>query len=757
MGIASALLICLWIYNEVSYDRFHKNKANLYQAYNRGMIDNTLQCWSAVPKPLAAALKSEFANIENSCRVDMRWFVTGVGDNKMSTKALVADPSFLSMFTYPMLYGDKSTALKDIYCMVVTESFARKMFGKTDVIGKAIRIDGDDLLITGVLKDIPTNSQFSFEYILPWEYYKKIGNNDEDWGNNSVAVYVQTKPGVPEEEINAQIRNITRKHTANKEDLDIFLHPLSKWRLYTGFENGKATGGRIETVTMFGIIAGFLLLIACINFMNLSTARSQKRAKEVGIRKVTGAVRTSLITQFLLESIIVAALAGILSVLLVLMVLPAFNTLMGKELILPYNSVVFWLAFAGFILFTGILAGSYPAFFLSSFNPVGVLKGHFKKTGTLVTPRKVLVVFQFCIAIVLIISTIIVARQIRFARNRNAGYAKSALAYHWMTPESNKNYQLLKRDILASGNVISVARTAAQLTEQFSSTTAINWSGKDPNDNTEIERSAQDEGLIKTAELKLVQGRDFDLTQFPTDSTGILINQSAANHMGFKNPIGQLIREGDMEYHVVGVFEDYIFGSPYERTKPMVIFGSKGMWFNIIYMRLKPTGNISKQVEAIGAIFKKYAPSYPFECHFVDQDYARKFDDLELTSRLTGLFAALTIFITCLGLFGLASYMAETRIKEIGIRKVLGASGISITSLLSKDFIVLIVISLLLACPVAWFAMNSWLNGYSYRTSIEWWVFAATGLFAMLIAIATVSYHSIRAILSNPVKSLRTE
>jgi ABC-type antimicrobial peptide transport system permease subunit len=477
----------------------------------------------------------------------------------------------------------------------------------------------------------------------------------------------------------------------------------------------------------------------------------------VGIRKVTGALRTSLIAQFLLESIMLAALAGILSLILVLMILPGFNSLMGKELILPYANPVFWLSFTGFILLTGILAGSYPAFFLSSFNPVGVLKGHFKKTGALVTPRKVLVVFQFCIAIVLIISTIIVTRQIHFAKNRNAGYAGSALGYHWITLELAKNYQLVKRDLLASGNVSSVARTAAQLTEQFSSTTAISWSGKDPTDNTEIERGAQDEGLIKTAGLKLLKGRDFDLAQFPTDSTGILINQSAATHMGFKDPIGQIIREGDMEYHVVGVFEDYIFGSPYERTKPMVIFGPKNMWFNIVYMRLKPTDNVTKQVETIGAIFRKYAPSYPFEYHFVDDDYARKFEDLELTSRLTGLFAMLTILISCLGLFGLASYMAETRIKEIGIRKVLGASGMRITSLLSKDFVILIAISLLLACPIAWFSMNSWLNGYSYRTSIEWWIFAGTGLFAILITVATVSYHSIKAVLANPVKSLRTE
>ncbi len=757
MGIASAMLICLWIYHEVGYDQFHKNKDRLYQAYNRGMSDNSLQCWSSVPQPVSAALKDDYSSIENTCRVDMRWFVTAVDDKKMSTKALVTDPSFLSMFSFPLLQGNVSDALKDVYSIVITETFARKMFGNTNVVGKNIRIDKDIFQVSGVLQDIPTNSLFSFEYILPWAYYQKIGTDEFNWFNNSVWVFVLARPGTTEAAINAQVKNVTRRHTDNKAEGDIFLHPLDKWRLYTEFENGQVSGGRITMVTMFGVIAGFLLLIACINFMNLSTARSEKRAKEVGIRKVTGALRTSLIMQFLLESVLLATFAGLLAIILVLTVLPGFNLLMGKEFVLPYTRIDFWLAFAGFILMTGILAGSYPAFFLSSFNPIGALKGHFKKTGTLVTPRKVLVVFQFGIAIVLIISTIIVTQQIRFAQQRNAGYAGNSLGYHWITPELSKNYELLKRDLLASGQVGSITRTASQLTSEFSSTTAIQWNGKDPQDNTEVQRGAQDEGLIQTAGLTLVEGRDLDLVQYPTDSTGILINESAAKHMGFANPIGQLIREGDMEYHVVGIFKDYIFDSPYERTTPLVIFGPKGMRFNIIHMRLQPTNNVAEQVAAIGKIFKQYAPSYPFEYHFVDQDYALKFVDMELTSRLTGIFAGLTILISCLGLFGLASYMAETRIKEIGIRKVLGASGFSITTLLSKDFIVLIGIALLIGCPIAWYAMHRWLNGYSYRISIEWWVFAITAFFALLITIGTVSFHAIKAILANPVRSLRTE
>jgi ABC-type antimicrobial peptide transport system permease subunit len=757
IGIASSLLICLWIYNEVSYDKFHKNEDRLYEAFNRGKIDNELQCWNAVPKPLAAALKSEYAGIENSCRADSRWFVTMVGEKKVSTKALITDPSFLSMFSFPLVRGNSATVLNDVYSIVITEKMALKMFDGADPMGKTIVIDGDNFNVTGVLKDLPLNSRFDFEYILPWQYYKKLRYDDDNWGNNSVNVYVQLKPGVSDNATNALIRDITKKHTDGKEEVEVFLHPLSKWHLYSKFENGQVAGGRIEIVRLFGIIAGFILLIACINFMNLSTARSEKRAKEVGIRKVAGALRRSLIGQFLFESVMLAIISGIMALILVRLVLPAFNILVGKELVLPYDNTYFWLALLGFILITGLLAGSYPAFFLSSFNPVGVFKGAFRRIGSTFNPRRVLVVFQFCIAIVLIISTIIVAQQIKHARNRDVGYAGNRLLYHWITADLNKNFQMVKSELLSSGVATSVTRTASQLTEQFSSSTAVHWKGKDPGDDTDFERGAQDEGLVNTAGLKLIAGRDLDLTKYSTDSTAMLINQSAAKVMGFADPIGQIVRDGTRDYHVVGVFDDYIFDSPYERTRPMIIIGSKNMSFNIIHMRLAATADPMKQVADIGRIFKKYNPNYPFEYHFVDQDYALKFEDMQRTARLTALFAILTIFISCLGLFGLASYMTEARIKEIGIRKVLGASGMRITTLLSKDFMILVIIAMLIACPVAWYAMNTWLASFAYRTPIEWWVFAAAGLFAIVISLLTVSYHAIRAVVANPVRSLRSE
>jgi putative ABC transport system permease protein len=757
MGIACSMLICLWIYNEISYDSFHKKGDQLYQLWNRGTFDNKLQCWNSVPKPLAPALKLEYPAIENSCRTDSRWFVTVVGDKKISSKAIIADPSFLAMFSFPLVKGNIETALNDLYSIVITEKMAAKMFGAADPMEKVILIDGNNFKVTGVLKDLPLNSSFDFEYILPWQYYTKLGFDDENWANNSIQAFVELKPNASEHEINNSIRDITKRHTAGKEQVEIFLHPLRKWHLYSAFENGKIIGGRIEIVRLFGIIAGFILLIACINFMNLSTARSEKRAKEVGIRKVAGALRKSLIGQFLLEAIVLVVISGILALLLVLLVLPAFNKLIGQELELPYTNSFFWTALLAFILITGILAGSYPAFFLSSFNPIGVFKGTFKKSGSSISPRKALVVLQFCIAITLIISTVIVVRQINYARNRNAGFAGNMLLYHWTTGDLNKNYQMVKNELLSSGIASSVTRTASQLTEQFSSTTGIFWKGKDPNNDTEFERGAQDEGLVRTAGLTLIQGRDLDLSRYPSDSSAMLINESAAKVMGFANPLGQVVYNGTGEYHVVGVFEDYIFGSPYEHTKPMIIIGPKKIWFNIIHMRLAQSGDVMKQVQAVEKIFKKYNPDYPFEYHFVDSDYARKFEDTQRIARLTALFAILTVFISCLGLFGLASYMAEVRIKEIGIRKVLGASALKITTMLTKDFLILVGIALLVATPIAWYVMHRWLQGYAYRTLIHWWVFAGTGILVMIISLLTTGYHAIRAALCNPAKSLRTE
>ena len=728
VGMASALLILLWIQNEVSYDKFHKNKDYLYEAWNRGTFNNKLQCWHSTPKILGPTLKQEYPEIADVARTNNQWFVTTVGLKQISCSGLFADPSFLKMFSFPVLQGNAETALNSVSNVVITQKMAIKMFGTEDAIGKILKIDKTNFTVSGILKDLPTNTRFTFEFIMPWAYMTKLGWDDNYWGNNSVNTYVELKPNATAILVDSKIKNVTKTHSNGNEQQEVFLHPITKWHLYSNFEN----------------------------FMNLSTARSEKRAKEVGIRKVVGAGKRSLIAQFLGESVLIALISGILSLLLVQLCLPWFDTLAAKELDIPYSNLSFWLVSVLFIVGTGALAGSYPALFLSSFKPVVVLKGSFKRSNAVINPRKVLVVLQFTFAIVLIVSTIIVTQQMKYAQDRDTGYERGQLLYHFLTGDLEKKFTLVKNELLTSGAAVSVTKTSSPLTEGWSDTWGFEWEGKASDDKTDFDIFSEDEGLVKTAGLTIVKGRDMDLASYPTDSLAIVLNESAAKAMNFKDPIGQLIKDDGQKWHVVGVIKDFLLRSPYEPTRPMVILGSKS-GFNVLNIKLNSTNSTSHNVELVEKIFKTFNPQYPFEYHFVNEQYARKFDDTQRTATLIGIFAALTIFISCLGLFGLAAYMAENRIKEIGVRKVLGASVLTITSLLSREFLALVGISILLATPIAWFFMNIWLHDFQYRIHIEWWVFILAGTLAIVISLATVSYQAIRAAVANPVKSLRTE
>ncbi len=670
---------------------------------------------------------------------------------------MIVDPAFLAMFSFPLVKGNPETALNDAYSILVTENFAKKMFGNDYPLNKVIQIDSNNFTVRGVLKNLPPNTEFACEFMLSWQYMKATNQDDNNWGNNSVFNFVQLEPATNIPAFAQKIKGLTIKHTNGQEKEEIFLHPLSKIHLYARFENGKIAGGRIETVRIFIIIAVFLLIIACINFMNLSTARSEKRAREVGIRKVAGANKPRLIGQFLSESILIALIAGIIAIIIVQFTLPSFNLLISKQLSIPFGSSIAWIYFFVFILFTGVIAGSYPAFFLSSFNPISVLKGTFKKVQATINPRKVLVVIQFTFAITLIICTIIIVQQVKYGQDREVGYDRGQLVYHWLAGDLYKNFPLIKNELLRTGVATDVTRTNSPLTASMSNTWDYEWSGKQPGNKTIFQIFTQDEGLVKTAGLQLIKGRDFNLREYPTDSTALLLNESAAKAMGIDEPRGQLVKNGPVQFHVVGIFKDFIVGSPFDRTDPMVVQGAFGEWFNIIHIKLNPINATSSNLASMEKIFRKYNPNYPFEYHFTDQDYATKFNETERTATLTGLFAGLTILISCLGLFGLAAYMAENRIREIGIRKVLGASVLKITSLLSKDFLMLVVISLLVATPIAWYVMRVWLQGYTYRIAIQWWVFVGAGLLSILISLATVSYQAIRAALANPVESLRSE
>jgi putative ABC transport system permease protein len=758
VGMATALLIGTWIYHEVSFDQFHENRNNIYQAWNKGITSGELECWPNTPTVLGPTLKSEYGDVAEVARVSNRWFVTIADDRKLSTKAIVTDPAFLKIFSFPFLHGDRNTALKDGNSIVVTEKMALKMFDNTNVLGKQIKIDDELYHVTGVLKDLPSNTDLFFEYLLPWDQMRRSGEDEVNWGNNSVFTYVMLNDGVSADQMNKKIKDVSQRHSNGEVKEDIFLHPMRQWHLYSRFENGEVAGGRIEIVRMFGLIGIFVLIVACINFMNLTTARSEKRAKEVGVRKVAGAERSSLVWQFLIESVALSLIAGIIAIGILQMTMPLFNTMTNQAINVPVNEPVFWIGAVGFIVLTGLFAGSYPAFFLSSFRPVHVLKGTFKRPTSFFNPRKILVVSQFTFAVVLIISTLVVVEQINYTQARDRGYKSEHLIYHWMTGDLNKNYQSLKSELIGSGAATSVSRTLSPLSMIVSSTWDIQWPGKAPDDKTDFHRLSADEHIVETASLKLIQGRDLDLQKYPSDSTGMLVNEAAAKVFGFKDPIGQEIKEGDgTMYHIVGVVQDFITLSPDENVQPTIMGGVKNNGFNVIQMKLNEQLTTQEAVAKVQELFMKHNPEYPFEFHFAQEDYALKFQDNRVTAALVSIFTVLTIFISCLGLFGLANYMAETRVKEIGIRKVLGASVMRIATLISQDFVKLVLIAIIIGAPLAWYLMSSWLEGFSYHTTIGWITFAAAGGSCLILAIITVGYQAVVAALADPVKSLKNE
>jgi len=763
IGMTSAILILLWIHNEMSHDRFYEKTDRIYLANNRDKVNGEMFAWNNTPKPLGLAIKKDYPEVEDVVRLNeyAANFLLTVGDKHFSLHGEFADSDFLKMFSLPLLQGNAATALNSPNGIVLTQQLAIKLFGNEDAMGKTVRIDtADNFTVTAVLKDLPPNTRFNFEYVLPWSYSTKKGIDDNNWTNNNVLTYILLKPGTSQAAFDAKIKNITISHTANSADkstTQVFTQRLNDTWLYEKQENGKYVGGRIERVKLFSIIAALILMIACINFMNLSTARSEKRGKEVGIRKVIGAQKKSLIAQFIAESIMLAFIAGVLSIIVVLFVLPAYDQLVGVKLFIDFSNPYYWLFVLLFILFTGLLAGLYPAFYLSSFKPIKVLKGTFKLSGSVVTPRKVLVVLQFTFAIILIIGTIIVEEQIKYAQNRDAGYSRDNLAFIIEFGDAHKNYELIKRGLLESGAATAVAQTSAPMTESWGDSWGFSWNGSTESDKkTDFNMFSADDDFAKAMKIKVLQGRGIDVNQYKTDSNACLLNEAAVKVMHLKNPIGTEIRSGNNKAHVVGVIKDFILGTPYEPVQQMIIVGPI-FGGDVINFRVNPKPTFAANLQKAENVFKQYNPQYPFNVRFYDHEYDLKFQGEKQTATLAGLFAGLTILISCLGLLGLATFVAEARIKEIGVRKVLGASVRGIVALLSKDFLKLVLISFLIASPVAWIVMHNWLASYTYRVDISLWVFVIAGLLSATIAFMTVSFQAIKAAIANPVKSLRTE
>jgi putative ABC transport system permease protein len=762
VGMAAAILIILWIQNEMNFDRNYAKSDRLYLMYNRDTFSGEKWAWNNTPKIMASFLKKDYPEVEDAVRLSGSNFLLTLGEKKLQKSGAFVDSTFLEVFDLPMKFGNASTALDDPYNIVITEELAESFFGKEEAIGKTIRIDNkDNFTVTGVLENPRNDTRFQAEYYLSWAYFKKRGWDDEWWGNNSVNTYVLLKKNTTVDRFNGKVRTITIDHSKGQNEdgstTEVFAYPLSQTYLYGKSQNGQLVEGRIVTVRLFGIIAAFILLIACINFMNLSTARSEKRAKEVGIRKVVGALKSSLVFQFIGESVLLALFAGLLAVLMVQIGIPAFNKLVDKHLYLNFADPAFYLQLIGFILFTGIIAGSYPAFFLSSFQPVKVLKGKGRTIGAALDPRKVLVVTQFTFAILLIISTLIIRQQIKYAQDREMGYNKESLIYIGLQGEVDKHFRAIRQTLVEKGGAVAVTKSMSPITEQWSDSWGFSWPGSTEADKKmDFGRFSTDADFTKAIGTSLVAGRDIDIYTYPSDSNAVILNETAVKKMRLKDPIGQIVKGDGRDLQIVGIVKDFIINSPYEPIGPMLIMGPAS-WFNMMHIKLNPAKSTADALKIVEEVLAEYNPAYPFEYHFVDDAYEEKFESTQRTGTLASLFAGLTILISCLGLFGLSAYMAANRIKEIGVRKVMGASVMNISVLLSKDFLKLILISFVIASPIALYLMNKWLEDYNYRIDISPWVFAGAGSISLLIAVMTVSFQAIKAALANPAKSLRAD
>ena len=666
IGMASALLILLWIQNQLTYDRWYPKTDRIYKLYNRDMVAGELWAWPNTPKPMATAIKKQYAAVEDITRYNNTTFLLTVGDTRLNSRGAFADSSFLHIFDLPMLSGDPTRALGKPGNIVITHHLAQALFGSQDPMGKAIRVDSNAYFkVSGILADLPPNTSFQFDYLLPWSYMKRVGYDDEIWDNNSVYTFVLLKPGASQKAFDDQIRNITIDHMDHRSTTQVFTQPMSRLYLYAKSENGALVGDRIRLVQLFAVIAVFILLIACINFMNLSTARSERRAREVGIRKVVGALKGYLIVQFIGESVLISLLSFGLALFIAQTSLDGFNRLIGKTLTIEYSNPIWWLFAIGFILFTGLLAGSYPAFYLSSFQPVKVLKGTFKKANALVSTRKALVILQFTFAIILIICTLIVERQIRYAEDRDAGYDRHNLVYTYAQGDFPQHYQAIKSELLSSGAVVSVTASWSPITQHWSDGWGYSWPGSTETDKKiDFIHYGSDADFVKTMGATLVAGRDIDVYKYPTDSSAIMLNEEAVKQMHVSNPIGLSIYDSehhDKVWRVIGVIKDFILESPYTQILPMLIEGPSKDGFPVMHAKLNPARPATSDIEQAQQIVRKYNPQYPADFTFADEAYAEKFAEEQQIGQLAALFAGLTVFISCLGLFALAAYRSEER------------------------------------------------------------------------------------------------
>lgn len=760
VGLACSILIFFWVADELSYNKFHANYNDLYKVHKNYDYGEGLKTSHTQPYPLLEAMTAKSSDIKYS--VVTNWgegCLLETNGKKINQLGLSVSEDFLKMFTFPMKKGDLQTALNDPNSIVLTESTAKKLFGDKDPLNELITVDNDrQLKVTGVIGDLPKQSSLFFEFLLPFEYFKAtqpwVQRSVTSWKNNSFQMYVQLQPNAQVADVNAAIRNIISDNDAEAKGTEVFLNPMSNWRLYTEFTDGKPTGGQIEYVRIFSLIGIFILAIACINFMNLATARSESRAREVGIRKSIGSRRKQLIFQFLSESLMITLISFLVSIVLVELALPAYNTLVNKTISINYSNPVLWAVALSIIFITGIISGSYPAFYLSSFRPATVLKGKISAGQKGALPRKIMVISQFAFSIFLIIATISMYQQIMHLKARDTGYDRENLMLIWTNSEIETNFESLRTELVNTGAVQAVSKSNSPITRVFATNNA-EWAGMDPTKKVSFTTIATEYDYTKTMGIKMLEGRDFS-RDIKSDSSAVVINRAALEIIGFENPIGEKVTMSGQQWTIIGVMEDVVMESPERQVDPLIMIFDPN-WSSTISVRLEKTADLQASIQKVETVFKKLNPSNPFEYRFTDQEFAGKFSGVNLIGKVAGLFAGLSILITCLGLFGLAAFTAEQRTKELGIRKVMGATVSSLVLLISKDFSRLVIFAFIVAAPLAWWVMSGFLERYPYRITFAWWLLPAAGIFTLILALVIVSAQALKAALNNPVNSLRND
>ena len=762
LGLACSLLIMLWVNDEYKVDAFHKNKTHLYSVFERRYHDGQINAGYATQGLMPDEMKRVFPEVQYATGNAWSHVSTFEANNKIIKEdGNFAGQDFFKMFSYPLLQGDAITALQTPLDIAISRKMAEDFFGSAaEAIGKTIRYQNKkDLKITAVFDNVPQNSSAKFDYLINWQTFLENNGWAKSWDNNGPPTHIMLRKGTDinafEKKIAKFLDNYNKKQSPHSY-VRLGIQRFGDVYLHSNFDqNGEISGGRIEYVRIFSIVAIFILLIACINFMNLTTTKSIKRAKEIGVRKVMGAVRFALIKQFISEALLIVSIAMLISLVVVTLVLPQFNQFTGKQIQIPFDNGTFWLSLTGLLLVTGFISGSYPALYLSSFRPVRVLKGLPKFSSSALWFRKGLVVFQFTLSIILIIVTIVVSKQVKYIQTTNLGYDKENLVYISLEGDLAAKYKLFKSQGLQMPGIQNVTKITDGPTRINNGTTGVQWNGKDPNLKIDFAHAAIGYDFIKTMHLQLAQGRDFS-EDFATDSVGYIINETALGIIGYPDPIGKPLTLWKQKGTIIGVLKDFHFNSLHTEINPLILrLGEDANWGSAL-VRTEP-GKTKEALASLEKICKELNPQFPFSYKFSDEEYQKLYTSEQVVSKLANYFAVLAIFISSLGLLGLVMFAAQQRTKEFGIRKVLGATPATLFNLLSKEFLLLVLIAIAIASPLAWIAMNKWLQDYVYRIHISWWMFGVAGVFAILIALVTVSFQAIKAVITNPVKSLRTE